>query len=159
MVTTNNRKRKKIKIPFMDSESRIPFVEFFVNGIGYIGLLDTGSESTLFDKSLKGRDGMSCDGTDYNMSLVGLGGETENRRVYNMDTNVSVIDTGKSVHNGIHVTGIVSDLSILSSTLKERYGKDFPVSVVFGGDFLKAYHARIDYRKKILRLTYDISCK
>ena len=42
----------KVIIPFADTNSKIPLIEFKIDDKWYVGLLDTGSESTLFDYNI-----------------------------------------------------------------------------------------------------------
>lgn len=136
----------------MEEGSRIPLVRFGLGGDdGFVALLDTGSESTLFDQNLGENENLTVTPTDYKMSLIGLSGETEERRVMDVDADMVFTDTFGCGHT-VNANGIISDLSGVSENIRERYGKHLSVSVVLGSDFLKANGAKIDYRKRRLIL-------
>lgn len=143
---------RKIHIPFAEESSRIPLISFRIDSNHmYYALVDTGSESTLFDQNLKSDGNLTITPTDYKMSLIGLSGETCERRVMTADAILTIRDN-MDTDNEVEVEGILSDLSVVSESIMERYGKHINVSVVIGSDFLKANGAKIDYRKKMLTL-------
>ena len=61
----------KVIIPFADTSCKIPLMEFTLSGKNYVALLDTGSESTLFDKNINESEDFKKSDTEYQMSLIG----------------------------------------------------------------------------------------
>ena len=141
----------KIIIPFADSSCRIPLVKFSIDNVEYTALLDTGSESTLFDYHINESDNYKKNETDYKMSLVGLSGETEKGRIVEVSTNVCIHDIFDNQYV-ISVKGITSDLTNVTECINERYGKHMKVFAVIGSDTLKMYGAKIDYRRQQLTI-------
>ena len=141
----------KIIIPFSDSGCRIPLITLSIDGVEYTALLDTGSESTLFDYRISESNNYKKNETDYKMSLVGLSGETEKGRIVEVSTNVSVNDIFNNQYV-ISINGITSDLTNVTECINERYGKHMKVFAVIGSDTLKMYGAKIDYRRQQLTI-------
>ena len=138
-------------IPFADTSSKIPLVEFKIDDKWYVALLDTGSESTLFDYRIPESEDFEKKETDYTMSLVGLSGETDRGRITEVRTTFEINDVDDNV-SYVTITGILSDLSNVSQGINERYGKHLNVAAVFGSDMLKGLGAKIDYRKQQLTI-------
>ena len=111
----------------------------------------TGSESTLFDQGLKADESFMVTPTDYKMSLIGLSGETEERMVMSAKAYMTINDMC-GLDNIIEAEGILADLSSVTESIMERYGKHLNVTAVLGSDFLKEHGAKIDYRKRTLTL-------
>ena len=141
----------KVIIPFADTNSKIPLIEFKIDDKWYVGLLDTGSESTLFDYNIPESEYFEKNETDYEMSLVGLSGETEKGRITEALVTFEIADIDDNISH-ITITGILSDLSTVSNGINERYGKHLNVAAVFGSDMLKRLKAKIDYRKQQLTI-------
>lgn len=148
----------KIYIPFMESGSKIPLIEFDIDDNQYVALVDTGSESTLFDKSIPESENYKISETDYEMSLVGLSGETGSNRVTVANAIINIKDhyiKGNNEYTQIvtmPVEAMITDLSYVSNGINERYGKHLVVKAILGSDFLKKYGAKIDYRRKQLSI-------
>lgn len=148
----------KIIIQFSDVNSKLPLIDFDINGESYVALLDTGSESTLFDEKIVESDDYKIEPTDYVMSLIGLSGETGKKRIYSVRASINIKDNYSSGNNEysqivtLPIDGIVSDLSQVSDNINERYGKKLNVSLIIGSDTLNKYGAKIDYRRKQLTI-------
>lgn len=141
----------KTIIPFAETNSKIPLVEFKLDGIWRIALLDTGSESTLFDYNIPESEYFEKNETDFEMSLVGLSGETKKNRIINATAWLDMTDIYGNTST-MSINGILSDLTNISNGINERFGKHLNVSAVFGSDTLKKYGAKIDYRRQQLTI-------
>lgn len=140
-----------IIIPFAETGSKIPLIEFEIDEKWYMGLLDTGSESTLFDLNIPKSEYFEKKETDYEMSLVGLSGETSRSKIIEVTALIDVNDIYENVWT-VPVNGILSDLSNVSQGINERYGQHLNVAAVFGSDMLKSVGAKIDYRRQQLTI-------
>ena len=144
-------RRKKIRIPFLETGSRIPFIRLYLNdGSNIDALVDTGSESTLFDMGFAVANFHNVK-TGNEMSLIGLSGETEKCVVREVKADMIVIDDC-GVSRTITIDGMTADLTQVTHNVNERYDVKLDVRLLIGGDFLKRHGARIDYRNKMLTL-------
>ena len=143
---------KQLTIPFKKTKVRIPIVEFSCAGEDDLcAIVDTGSESTIFDTTFLAEHNLLKDDTKK-MSLVGLNGEGEELTIYHIEQFLSFDDTGKQ----FPVEGISANLSTINDHIKNKHKEKTTVSVILGNDFLKKYKAKINYKAKGLTLFYDL---
>ena len=131
--------RRKINIPLVEFESKVPVVKLKLGDRELFALADTGSESTLFDESLKRVEGIKVTNLNNDMSFVGLQGKTKDRKVSILSGEF------KSRRSKIKIAGIGADLSSISHHFKKSYNSDIVISVLLGCDFLDSYEAVIDF--------------
>lgn len=143
---------KQLTIPFKKTKVRIPLVEFSFEGKDNLcAIVDTGSESTIFDAGfLKENDLLKDD--SKKMSLVGLNGEGDELTIYMVNTFISLGKEGKK----LPVEGISANLDTINEHIKAKHKEKTVVSVILGNDFLKKYKAKINYKTKELTLFYDL---
>ena len=139
--------RRRISIPLVGFESKVPVVRLSLGGRELFALADTGSESTLFDEGLRGADGIKVKDLDSDMSFVGLQGKTDDRRISVLSGEF------RSGRSRVRIAGIGADLSSISHHFRKSYGSDIVISVLLGCDFLDAYEAVIDFDNHTMTLS------
>ena len=140
--------RKRIKVPLVEFESKVPVIKLNLGGREFFALADTGSESTLFDEEMKNIKGVKKKHLNSDMSFVGLQGKTDDRKITILSADFEVV-AGK-----VRIGGISADLSSIADHFKRSYDSDIRISVLLGCDFLEAYDAVIDFDEHMLFL-YD----
>lgn len=141
----------RLKIPFYYCKSRVPLVIFRLRGEKtYVGLIDTGSEITMFDPSMKD-EGMSVDEIPQMTSFVGVNGDGDPTSVFRASDTIRFKTKDEEMVD-VPVTGIFYDMTGLSVVFEKKLEKKFPISAIFGADFLKDANAKIDFRSKTLTI-------
>lgn len=132
-----------MKITFLKSKSPIPLIRFRLedNEQQFIALLDSGSELTFVDKTLADKNNIQLKELNNEIKLNQL--SAENKSKVKIATPVIRIGQGK-----VTLTGMIMDLSHLSSALKAEYDEDVEIDAIIGSDFLESHNAKIDYEKK-----------
>ena len=141
----------RIIIPMYFCKSRVPLVLFRLEGDEkHVGIIDTGSEISMFDFSLKD-SGMSevNDGTET--SFIGVNGSGKTSKVSQVKGDVT-FKTKDDEHFKVKVDGVLFDFGSLTEAFQRRTDKNISISALFGSDFLKKYNARINYRNKTLTI-------
>ena len=136
-----------MKITFLKSKSPIPLIRFRLedNEQQFIALLDSGSELTFVDKTFADKNNIQLKELDNEIKLNQL--SAENKSKVKIATPVIKIGQGKTT-----LTGMIMDLSHLSSALKAEYDEDVEINAIIGSDFLESHNAKIDYEKKIFNM-------
>lgn len=143
----------KITLPFVPCTSVIPIVKFTtVDGKEIYAIVDSGSESTLINKTFK----KAFPGIIQShkvlgkMTAIGIGGEKEMAVIEAVARIPAQSD--KSEAGAIEITGMVDDLAALTAQIKKMHNVEWNLSMLIGGDTLGQFSARIDYSKKIVTL-------
>ena len=147
---------KKYSFPFFESKSLVPFIKFTTEeGKDIFALVDSGSESTLFDRSLMEECPEVIKSTVAlgTISMVGINGKRETT----VDgTRLSLPATTVDGREGrIGLKAVSDDLSTLSEHVKKVYGSPEKMSLLIGGGALRALHAKIDYAKKVITFSLE----
>lgn len=141
----------KFTLPFVPCTSVIPVVKFpIADDLEIYALVDTGSESTLVNKTIK---------TDYpgiiqshkvlgKMTAVGIGGEKEMAVIEAVARIPAKSDKGDT--GDIEIIGMVNDLAALTAQMKKMHGVSWDLTMLIGGDTLSKLSARINYRTKTI---------
>ena len=138
--------RRKINIPLIEFESKVPVVKLKLGERELFALVDTGSESTLFDESLREIEGIKVKELNSDMSFVGLQGKTEDKKISIFSGEF------KSRRSKIRIAGIGADLSSISHHFKKSYNSDIVISILLGCDFLDTYEAVINFDNHTMTL-------
>lgn len=131
----------KNKVSFQKFQSDVPIIKFSLpSGVEFNALIDTGSESTVFDADFvsKNSNQFSSD-AEHAMSLVGLGGDIVHT-VKNVSTTLILN------HKKFLISGITTDLSNVNNHIHMIY--DVNVSLILGCDILKQFGAILDFREQ-----------
>lgn len=149
-------------IPFVDCKSEVPIVKFvFDNGDGAFAVVDTGSETTLFDFGLlfsNHKSEFPLKKTRKKINFVGIQNEAETPLIKTspiLKFPDSDNDTGY-----LHIEvkdAIFIGLANLTQHIKDQYDTDMPISAIFGSDMLSRLNATINYNTKEVVIDYDIS--
>ena len=157
-----NKIRKTIKLE--DCASEVPIVKFILgNGEPAYAVVDTGSETTLFEMNLvfgEHKKEFPIHKTKDKIKFVGLQKNTE----------ISIIKTSPVLRflDSDDETGYlyvkVEDsmfisLKNLTEHLKDQYGTNMNISAILGSDLLTKLNAEIKYKEKEVIIDYDLPCQ
>ena len=156
-----NKVRKIIR--FVDCKSDVPIVEFILgNGDSAYAVVDTGSETTLFDFNLilgEHKLEFPLKKTKNKINFVGVQQDTEVPLVKTSPT-IRFIDADNN--NGyLYVKiddAIFISMANLTQHMKDQYGVDMAISAILGSDMLSKLNAEVNYQKKEMIIDYDIPC-
>ena len=138
---------KRVTIPLRFRRSRIPLVNFRLAGDEtYYALIDTGSETTLFDAALK--DKVEIKEIEADGDFTGIGGKVEYKGIQYTDT--SFILPGDIE---LPFIGLIHDMTALSKHFKDKNKEYVRISAIIGSDLLKKHDAKIDYKNRTLTLS------
>ena len=144
----------RIIIPLYHFKSRVPLVVFKAGGDEkHVGIVDTGSEVSMFDWSLTA-DGFDSEDAPGETNFVGVNGEGSATKVSLVKGDVT-FKTKDGDHCTLSVAGVTYDFSALTETFRKRTKKDISISAILGSDFLKEHNAKIDYKNKTLTIDYE----
>lgn len=149
---------KKYTFPLAETKSTIPFICFpMADGREIYALVDTGSESTMLDRSLIADypDIIKSIAPMGKTSFVGVGGKKEVEVEY-ARIDIPMEDSGTGEGN-LRILGLLDDLSPISSHIKEHYGTPESMTILIGSNCLRAYGAMIDLKKG--NITFSIKEK
>ena len=144
--------KKRVRVKFLDYGSDIPIVPFRISEDAvYFAILDTGSDTTIFDKTFvdKNKDLFADEGCVIT-DVQGLHG-VKAMDIDKVSSMISVGDITKPMLM-LKVIGHVLDLSDINSHIHTYCDKSVNVSAVFGSDTFKAAKANIDYKNDELKI-------
>ena len=136
--------QRKFKIPFHNSKTEVPIVKFYLdNGYEGFAVIDSGSESTVFDKDIikQNKKSFTLDVTQDKMNLVGVANDQSAVPVVYAKANISFGAVS------IEVNGMVVPLTHITQHCKEL-GEDIVISAIIGSDTLTKYGVKLNYNKK-----------
>lgn len=136
-------------VPLRFCKSRVPLVAFRLADEEYYAIIDTGSDLTMLDVSLK--DKIKTKEIDVEMSHIGVNGGSEYQKVVQGACRVELISRANESVNVVF-GGMMYDMKAISNHLESRNRERINVSALLGGDFLKHYKAKIDYKNKTLTI-------
>lgn len=138
-------------IPLRFCKSKVPLVTFRLvdNDELYYAIIDTGSEISIINDSLRSK--IKTKEINAETNLVGVNGGTGYRNLTQGVCSIVFNDLNEENVNAV-VGGMVSDLKAISSHFKNRNDEYISIAIIIGGDFLKHYNAKIDYKKKTLTI-------
>lgn len=150
---------KKNNISFIEYGTDVPIVKFNLdNGVEALGIIDTGSESTLFDSSFvkNNKSLFRIEKTKEKINFIGISDSNEVPILYG--TSPIYFNTTDSDSCKVNVKGMIISLSHLTKHLQD--GNDsLEISAIFGSDLLANLGANINFIDKRLTLEDDTSCK
>lgn len=136
-------------VPLRFCKSRVPLVTFRLAGSEHHAIIDTGSEITIIDESLK--DSIKTKEIDVETNFVGVNGSTGYRNLVQGACRITLqASDGEEVEAVL--AGMVSSLDAVANHFRDKNGEYIKISALVGGDFLKHYQAKIDYKKKTLTI-------
>lgn len=148
-------RRKQITIRLEKTKSDVPIIKFLIDDKWFWGLVDTGSETTIFSPDIWNYLGAGDDATET-INLVGFSGEKK-QRLLRLSSKLSFIDWKDDTYSFM-VSGIVSDITVISDHFMKMSEFDHPLSAILGSNFLQMIDAKIDYQNRLMTC-YDIPCK
>lgn len=140
-------------VPFRFCKSRVPLVTFRLAGEEHYAIIDTGSEITIIDESL--RDKIKTKEIDVETNFIGVNGSSGYRNLVQGACRISLQATdGEDTE--VVLAGMVSNLDAVSNHFRDKNGEFIPIAALIGGDFLKHYQVKIDYKRKTLTINHEI---
>ena len=142
----------RVEIPLYYCKSRVPLVLFRLNDDEkHIGIIDTGSEVSMFDFSLTD-SGMEEVDDATETSFIGVNGSGETNKVSQVKGELIFKTKGDELA-AVNVDGVLFDFGSLTEAFQRRTEKNVSISALLGSDFLKRRAAKIDYKKKTITIT------
>ena len=136
-------------VPLRFCKSRVPLVTFRLAGEEHYAIIDTGSEITIIDESL--RDTIKTKEIDAETNFIGVNGSSGYRNLVQGASRI-ILKTNDGEDTEVVLAGMVSNLDAVANHFRDKNGEFIPISALVGGDFLKHYQVKIDYKKKILTI-------
>jgi hypothetical protein len=84
-------------------------------------------------------------------SLVGMNGRSEYNKI-TQGACYTTLETTDKKQIEVALGGLMYDLTTVSSHFKDKNGEFIPIAAIIGGEFLKHYNAKIDYKKKTMTI-------
>ena len=136
-------RKTKIVIPFETiPESDVPIVKFYLDDKPRYAILDSGAESTLFDKSISHLLRFM---KSEEVSIVGVSGETERANIDIVETKMWMQDSTRQI-GILNVKGYINSLSHISEHFLGP-DSDKTISAILGSDMLNHFDATMDFIK------------
>lgn len=139
--------RKIIRLRFC--KSKVPLVTFRLAGTEHYAIIDTGSEITMLNVELK--DTIKTKEVEGEGTMVGVNGKNEYNKI-TQGVCSAIMETNDGEQVDVVLGGVLYDMRALSSHFRDKNGEYIPISAIIGGEFLKHYNAKIDYKKKTLTI-------
>ncbi len=142
---------KNNKIQFASTHTTVPIALFrTVTGSTGYAIIDTGSESTLFDVEFmkNNRKAFTVRKTKSKINFIGVNDKSEHP-ILNVSGTVMFADD-----TPFKIKGMVADLTSIRNHIKQKLSLD--VAAVFGSDFLKTAGAEIKFNDQTIYLN-DLS--
>lgn len=136
-------------VPLRFCKSKVPLVTFRLAGVEHYAIIDTGSEITMLNVDLK--DIIKTKEVEGEGSMVGVNGKNEYSRITQGACSAN-LETTDGEQVSVVLGGVLYDMKALSSHFRDKNGEYIPISAIIGGEFLKHYNAKIDYKKKTLTI-------
>ena len=136
------------QIKFIECPSEVPIVKFTLgNGAEGFGVVDTASETTVFDKDFvkENKDAFHIKLSDEMTNVVGIN-NSKPVQIRTVVTKATLDGTGYSME------GMAFEVRHLSGHFKTMYDMDLNIELIIGSDFLKQYNAIINFEEKNLVL-------
>ena len=137
----------KIVIKLINTKSGIPVIKCVLSHgkKSCYAVIDTGSEMTVFDKSLgKNIHYMNEELMCSINGMVASGEQSFKKAMLNLGIKCAGNETLI-----LYTLGYATEMTQIS--LQDKDGNEIPVSVIIGSDMLKHLDAKIDYEKNELR--------
>lgn len=135
-------RRRRIRIPFEECASLVPVIKFNVEGRPVCALVDTGAETTLFNKEFIKSINAECTTVGNSINFVGVSGEGNKTPIVLTELKCEIGD------NKFTIDGMLANLNQVSEHFAKIYGDKYYPKVLLGGDNLTNLDAKIDYDKK-----------
>ena len=147
------------KVKFIKTKSEVPLVRFLLpNGKGGIAIVDTGSESTIFDPGFvaANKEEFNIKTTKDKINFVGIEKDSE---------HVIITAEGKLLLGGedrvfvtLPILAVLMDLSHIREHFKNEYGTDIKIAALIGSDFLTKIKGKINFKEKTMSFDYGLPC-
>jgi hypothetical protein len=139
----------KVKIPFVKNKSAVPVIRVRLNNgkEGY-AVVDTGSESTMFDMQFvkKNKNYFEIQTTDSKMNLIGMSSSAEVPLI----RATTHLRFRESPDADVKANGLVVDLSHLTDNVGRQ------VAMIIGSKLLAQVRGKVNYDRRYLSVYYDL---
>lgn len=139
-------------VPLRFCKSKVPLVTFRLAGEEHYAIIDTGSEITIIDEGLKDR--IKTKEIDAETNFIGVNGSSGYRNLVQGASRI-ILKTNDGEDTEVVLAGMVSNLDAVSNHFRDKNGEFIPIAALIGGDFLKHYLAKINYKNKALTIEYE----
>lgn len=136
-------------IPLRFCKSKVPLVTFRLAGEEYYAIVDTGSETTMLNISLE--EHLKTREIEGDGALVAMNGRNEYSKITQGVGRVTLLTKDKEEIQVI-LGGLIYDLTAISTHFKHKNNEYIPIAAIIGGEFLKHYNAKIDYKNKTMTI-------
>ena len=136
-------------IPLRFRRSKVPLITFRLAGEEHYAIIDTGSETTMLSNQLK--EHLKTREIEGNGALVAMNGRNEYSKI-TQGVCYAILQTEDKEQIQVVLGGLMYDLTTISTHFKHKNNEFIPIAAIIGGEFLKHYNARIDYKKKTLTI-------
>lgn len=144
--------KERVKVAFEEVNTAVPIVKIRLsnNSEGF-AVVDTGSESTVFDKDFvkKSKNNFDIKITKEKINLVGVAQNNETPIIY----AATEVFFGNDTMYRFGMKGMVISLA----NLKDNLG--FVPAAIIGSDLLEALDSKLDFKKRLMFVSNDISGK
>ena len=139
-------------IPLRFCKSKVPLVTFRLAGEEHYAIIDTGSETTMLSNQLEER--LKTREIEGSGALVAMNGRNEYSKI-TQGVCRATLETEGGEQIQVVLGGLMYDLSAISSHFRHKNNQHIPIAAIIGGEFLKHYKTRIDYRDNTLSIETD----
>ena len=139
-------------IPLRFCKSKVPLVTFRLAGEEHYAIIDTGSETTMLGNQLK--EHLKTREIEGSGALVAMNGRNEYSKI-TQGVCRATLETEGGEQIQVVLGGLMYDLSAISSHFRHKNNQHIPIAAIIGGEFLKHYKTRIDYRDNTLSIETD----
>ena len=142
---------KRITLPLLKGNSLVPVIKTnSCKGDAIYMLFDTGSESTILNKSATSFGCFDIRTKVYGIqSFAGCSGEAEQEAI---EAEISIMIEDGGVLGVLEYDGVINDLSYISEQIANRFDNSLSLAMLVGVDFLTEHDVRIDLRKRTVSL-------
>ena len=139
-------------IPLRFCKSKVPLVTFRLAGEEHYAIIDTGSETTMLSNQLE--EHLKTREIEGSGALVAMNGRNEYSKI-TQGVCRATLETEGGEQIQVVLGGLMYDLSAISSHFRHKNNQHIPIAAIIGGEFLKHYKTRIDYRDNTLSIETD----
>ena len=136
-------------VPLRFCKSKVPLVTFRLAGEEHYAIIDTGSETTMLSNQLE--EHLKTREIEGSGALVAMNGRNEYSKI-TQGVCRATLETKDGEQVEVVLGGLIYDLTAISSHFRHKNDQYISIAAIIGGDFLKYYQARIDYKNKIMTI-------
>ena len=138
------------RIKFEEMPFEVPVIKFLFGDRRFYALVDSGSETTLLDKTFAKKEKIKIKINTKKVECIGLSNSQESVFIETtLDANFISTDNTMITE---HIKALCADLSMVNDHLVDTYKLDSPVVAIIGSDFLTQRSAKLNFKTKTMTL-------